>query len=365
LELSQSTWLLTALLPGSQKFSVHQLTAGDVERLLALLERLRERVERQSHRAVPVVTIYEAGLDGFWLHRALRGHGIENHVVDAGSVAAPRRRRRAKSDRLDGEALIRVLAAWRRGEPRVCSMVAVPTPAQEDARRLSRERQQPVAERTALSNRIRGLLASQGVRGYDPLRRDRRRCLLALTTHAGQPLPGHLRAELTRMLDRLELTLRQIAAVESERDALLAEEPPITPLGMLMALRSIANQSAYELWTECLYRQFAGRRQVAAYAGLAATPWRSGSLRHEQGLSQAGNPRVRKLMIQLSWLWLRYQPDSVLARWFRARVKEQGARARRIAIVALARKLLVALWRYVNDGVVPEGAVLKPTAAAA
>jgi transposase len=162
------------------------------------------------------------------------------------------------------------------------------------------------------------------------------------------------------MLDRLEITLRQIVAVEAERDALVDHQPPVSPIAMLMALRAIAQQSAYEIWAECLYRHFAGRRQVAAYAGLAATPWRSGSLCHEQGLSQSGNPRVRKLMIQLAWLWLRYQPDSALAQWFRQRVKDQGPRARRIAVVALARKLLVALWRYVTQGIAPEGAVLKP-----
>src|ERR1700752_3200158 len=193
LALSQSTWLVTALLPQERRFSVHTMPAGETDRLLALLRRLREQAERRAGQAVRLVTIYEAGLDGFWLHRVLQAGGIENHVVDAGSIAAPRRRRRAKSDRLDGEALIRVLAAWRRGEPRVCSMVVVPSHEQEDARRLSRERQQLVSERTALSNRMRGLLASQGVQGYDPLRRDRRQRPARLLTRDGQAPPGQFR----------------------------------------------------------------------------------------------------------------------------------------------------------------------------
>jgi transposase len=288
----------------------------------------------------------------------LAANGIENHVVDAGSVAAPRRGRRAKSDRLDGEALVRALAAWLRGEPRACSMVAVPSVADEDARRLSRERQQLLAERIALSNRICGLLAGQGVSGYLPLHKDRRQRLDGLVGGDGQALAAHLKAELSRMLDRLELTLRQIRLVEAARDAQLAAQPASSAPAALLALRAIGAQAAHQLWVECLYRRLAGSRQVAAYGGLAPTPWRSGSVQREQGLSRSGNPRVRKLMTQLAWLWLRCQPGSALSQWFRQKVQNQGPRMRRIAVVGLARKLLVALWRYVTHGVVPEGAVM-------
>jgi transposase len=359
LELSQSSWLVTVLQPSSGKFSKFSVTPGDTAALLTKLRQQQSKAERRCGHPSKLVTIYEAGLDGFWLHRLLTANGIENHVVDPGSIAAPRRKRRAKTDRLDGEALIRVLASWLRREPRVCSMVAVPTERQEDERRLSRERQQLMSERTALSNRIKGLLISQGVRGYDPVRRDRRARLEQLTTGDGRALPAQLKAEVERMLERLELTLKQLKTVEAERDALLKQQADGSPLTLLLDLRSLGNQSSFEVWSECLYRQFANRRQVAAYAGLAPTPWRSGSVAREQGLSQAGNPRVRKAMIQLAWLWLRNQPDSALAGWFRQKVAGQGARTRRMAIVGLARRLLIALWRYVNDGVVPEGAVLK------
>jgi transposase len=368
LELSQSRWLVTLLQPDSQKFSRHMLKAGESERLLRLLDEQRSRAETRCGGPLKLITIYEAGLDGFWLHRLLEAHGIESHVVDPGSIAAPRRQRRAKSDRIDGETLIRVLAAWRRGEPRVCSMLAVPSVAEEDRRRITRERQQLLAERVALSNRIRGLLAGQGVHGYDPLRKDRRRRMETLRTGDGGELPACLKTELLRLIERLELTLRQIEAVENERDAALAVAEQTAsdtphPAALLLALRGIGEQAAIELWLECLYRQFPTARQLAAYGGLAATPWRSGSIQREQGISKAGNPRVRRLMIQLAWLWQRYQPDSALSRWFRQKVKGQGARARRIGIVALARKLLVALWRYVEHGVLPEGVVMKAAGA--
>jgi transposase len=332
------------------------------------------------------VTIQEAGLDGFWLHRALEAEGIESHVVDAASIAAPRRRRRAKTDRLDGEALLRALMAYLRGEPRVCSMVRVPTVEEEDRRRPSRERKVLIAERVRHVNRIKGLLFSQGVRDYEPLRRDRRRKLEALRTGDGRELPARLKAQISRELDRLELLQGQIEAAESDRDAVLvaasttpqaadACAPQATevrapqaigaippPPAMLMNLRGIGPDFTANVWAEGLYRSFANRRKVAAYGGLAATPWRSGSIDHEQGISKAGNPRLRTAMIQLAWLWTRHQPDSALTRWFNQRVAQAGPGARKILIVALARKLLVALWKYVNFGVVIEGAVMKSPA---
>jgi transposase len=240
-------------------------------------------------------------------------------------------------------------------------MVVAPSPEEEDRRRLCRERRTMIEERITHVNRIKGLLFAQGISDYAPLRRDRRARLVALRTGDGRALPLHVKAQISRELDRLELLLDQIKAVEAEQDALLAEaskpaeDAPPDPVTMLLALKGMGPNFAAVLWSEAFYRQFANRRQLAAYAGLAPTPWRSGSIEHEQGVSKAGNPRLRTTMIQLAWLWLRHQDQSALARWFKA----QSQRGRKSAIVALARKLLVALWKYVTSGVVIEGAKMK------
>jgi transposase len=299
------------------------------------------------------------------LHRVLQQNGIESHVVDPASIAMPRRRKRAKTDRLDGETLLRALLAYKRGEPRVCAMVVAPSPEEEDRRRFCRERQSLITERITHVNRIKGLLFAQGISGYEPLRRDRRARLEALQTGDGRELPSHLKTQIGRELDRIELLLEQIEAVETERDAMLAaarrpasEEAAPDVVTMLLALKGMGANFAAVLWSEAFYRSFSNRRQVAAYAGLAATPWQSGGIRHEQGVSKAGNPRLRTTMIQIAWLWIRHQPQSALTRWF----KERSPQGRKRAIVALARKLLVALWKYVTQGVVIEGAVMKPAA---
>ena len=367
LELSRSTWLITSLSPGKgEKMSRHSVTAGDIARLLARFAELKRKAMVRMGDSYPIIVIQEAGLDGFWIHRALQGQGIESHVVDAASIAAPRRRRRAKTDKLDGEALLRALLAYKRGEPRVCAMVVAPSPEAEDRRQVCRERQTLIGERVTHVNRIKGLLFAQGISDYAPLRRDRRARLEALRTGDGRALPVHLKAQISRELDRLELLLEQIRTVEAEQDALLAaadlaaceEAGAPRPLAMLLAIRGIGANFAGVLWSEGLCRQFSNRRQVAAYAGLAAAPWRSGAIIHEQGVSKAGNPRLRTTMIQLAWLWVRHQPQSALACWFHA----QAQRGRKSAIVALARKLLVALWKYVTNGVVIEGAVMNSAA---
>ncbi|MGO8915680.1 MAG: IS110 family transposase [Stellaceae bacterium] len=359
LELSPKKWLVTSLSPGSEKLSKRWIDGGDGEGLLALLRELQAKAERRVGGPVKVVSIYEAGLDGFWLHRLLELNGIESHVVDAGSIAAPRRKRRAKSDGIDGETLIRVLLAWLRREPRVCSMVRPPSIEEEDRRRLNREREALVRERTRETNRMRGLLMSQGVRDFNPLRRGARECLAGLTTGDGRPLPPRLLADLGRILDRITLLVAQIAEVEAASGRALAGAGGRDPAALLPQLRSLGQETTAVLAFEGFWRRFANRRQIGAYAGLAATPWRSGQLAHEQGIGGAGNPRLRKAMVQLAWLWLRHQPDSALSRWYRQRVGKEQGRVRRIAIVALARKLLVALWRYVTQGTIPEGAVLK------
>jgi transposase len=290
----------------------------------------------------------------------LEKEGIESYVVDAASIATLRRRRRAKTDRIDGEALIRALLAYKRGEPRVCAMVRVPSPEEEDRRRISRERKTLTAERVAHVNRIKGLLYSQGV-AYAPLRRNRRARLAELRGRDGRPLPEHLRRQIDRELDRLELVLEQIKAIEADRDDILtpANEADPTPAKVLMDLKGIGAEFAAVLWSEGLFRHFANRRQVAAYAGLAPTPWQSGSVDREQGVGKSGNPRLRTTMLQLAWLWLRHQPDSTLSRWFHERVGRNGGRFRKTMITALARKLLVALWKYVTAGVVIEGAAIR------
>jgi transposase len=357
LELSRSTWLITALAPDGEKMSRHQVEGGDADALLVLLDLLKVRTAQRLGRPVQIVTIQEAGLDGFWLHRRLEHHdGILSYIVEPASIAVPRRHRRAKTDRIDGEVLIRTLAAWLRGEPRVCSMVRPPSPEEEDRRRLTREREQLIAERIRLVNRIKGLLFGQGIRDYQPLHRDRWQRLEALATGDGQPWPPQLKAELSRMLERLDLVCRQLEAVEQERDSMAAA---VEPVAALMQLKGIGPEIAARLWLEALYRTFSNRRQVAAYAGLTPTPWQSGDSSREQGVSKSGNPRLRTTIIELAWLWLRHQPGSALSRWFRERVGDRRGRVRMVAIVAVARKLLIALWRYVTQGVLPEGADLK------
>src|SRR5882762_1625019 len=360
LELSRSTWLATSLSPGrGEKMSKHSVSAGDIAALLARFSELRRKACARTGKSFPIIVIQEAGLDGFWIHRILLSEGIESHVVDAASIATSRRRRRAKTDRIDGETLLRALLAHKRGEPRVCSMVRAPTPEDEDRRRICRERKVLIMERVQHVNRIKGLLFSQGASGYEPLRRDRRARLDALQTGDGRRLPQHLKAQVCRELDRLALLLEQIKAVEAERDALLDAEQVTAPATMLLDIKGIGPEFAAILWSEGLFRHFDNRRQVASYAGLAPTPWQSGSVDREQGVSKAGNPRLRTTLIQLAWLWLRNQPRSALSLWFHERVSRNGGRLRKTTIVALARKLLVALWKYVTAGVVIEGVTMK------
>src|SRR5215210_3399163 len=362
LELSRSTWVITSLAPGSEKMSKHSVRSGDIAALLARLSQLREKARARTGRVFPIITIQEAGLDGFWIHRVLHKEGIESHVVDPASIATSRRRRRAKTDRIDGEALVRALLAYKRGEPRVCAMVKAPSPQEEDRRRISRERETLTAERVQHVNRIKGLLFAQGIGDYEPLHRNRRERLEELITGDGRPLPECLKAQIGRELDRLELLIEQVKAVEAERDAGLARAQPSpgVPAALLLALKGVGPEAAVTLWSEGLFRTFSNRKQVAAYAGLAPTPWQSGSVHRDQGVSKAGNPRLRTTMIQIAWLWLRHQPRSALTVWFHERIKRKGGRLGKTMIVALARKLLIALWKYATAGVLIEGTVLKP-----
>lgn len=360
LELSKSTWLMTSMLPkGSEKMSKFSIRAGDIDTLKKRLDELRGKALQD----VPIISIHEAGLDGFWVHRVLIQWDVESHIVDAASVAAPRRSRRAKTDRLDGETLLRALLAFKRGEPRVCSMVVPLEPEEEDQRRHGRERRVLVAERVRIVNRIKGLLFSQGITDFRPLNKDRHTRFGKLMTGNGRELPARLKAEVTRALDRLELLLAQIKAVETQREeevaAARATAPVPTGVAKLMTLRGIGSDFADTLWSEGLFRHFDNRRKLAAYAGLSPTPWQSGSIDQEQGMSKAGNHRLRTAMVQVAWFWLLHQPASALSRWFQARVSAGGIRRRKPVVIALARKLLVALWKFVREGTPIEGAVMK------
>ena len=360
MELSKSIWLVTSLSPGAgERMSKHSVRAGDIAGLLARFADLRGKASARTGYDYGVIVIQEAGLDGFWIHRVLEQENIESHVVDPASIATSRRRRRAKTDKIDGEALVRALLAYKRGEPRVCAMVRVPSVEAEDRRRINRERKVLITERTRHINRVKGLLFGQGITGYEPIRRDRRERLEELRTGDGRSISRHLKAQIERELDRFELLMGQIKAVEAERNDLIEEQTCDTPVPMLIGLKGIGPEFATILYAEGMFRHFDNRRQVAAYAGLAPTPWQSGSIRHEQGVSKAGNVRLRTTMVELAWLWLRNQPESALARWFHQRVERNGGRLRKPMIVALARKLLVALWKYVTAGVVIDGAVMK------
>lgn len=371
LELSRSKWLVTVIRPANHaRMSRYWVAGGDLEDLLAKLSEFRMKASRELGHDVPVISIQEAGYEGFWLHRALEAAGVQSHIVDPASIAQPRRARNAKTDKIDGELLLRTLMAWLRGDPRVCSMVRPINPEDEDRRRLTRERRELISERVRLVNRMKGLLLSQGIRDYEPMRSNRRERLTELRTGDSRALGHNLKHQLERMLDRLELLLAQMKAIEESRLE-LAEEciapadvedtaaSGVNAGSLLMKIRGIGPEFASVMVTEGLFRRYENRRQIASYAGLAPTPWRSGSINREQGISQAGNPRLRTAMIELAWLWLRHQPDSRLARWFHERTGPQGGRMKKIMIAALARKLLVALWKYVTQGVLPDGVAMK------
>jgi transposase len=363
IELSNKKWVLAAQVPGTPQTKARRTIDPTPEALMAAIDSYRARAAAAGRTIERAIATYEAGWSGFWLARWLAVRGIEAHVIQPASVPVDRRARRAKSDGIDAELLLRTLLAWLRGEPRVCSMVPVPDEADEDARRCVRERAELVSERTGLVNRIGAVLATLGVSDYNPLRRDRHRRLGELRTAVGAPLPPYARAKITRMLLRLELVLAQLAELDQQRDAVLEDVAPDRAGAMiqqLAGLRGIGVQSATVLVREAFVRKFANGKALGSYAGLTSTPYSSGGVEREQGIGKAGNRRLRTAMVELAWLWQRYQPASAQVRWFRERVGTTGRRVRKVMVVALARKLLVALWRFVTEGVVPEGAVMKP-----
>jgi|SRR5215470_2850649 len=363
-ELSKSRWLVARLLPGSDKISRFRLNGGDVAGLERLLSDARRKAADLGFGEARIKSCYEAGFDGFWLHHWLQARGVENRVIDASSIEVPRRARRAKTDKIDVYKLMRVQLAYDRGEPRVCSVVRVPTPAEEDAKRPSRERGYLLRERISHTNRIKGLLHGQGLRDLDPLARNFLARLETLVTPDGRRLSPCLLTELRREHARLVIVVEQIAELDAAARATVKHAEPGTPaakIALLMRLKSMGPTWATLLVNEVFYRDFRNRRQVGAYLGLTGTPYNSGASVREQGISKAGNPHARSTAIEFAWLWVRNQPKSALTRWFLDRVGNVRGATRKSAITALARKLMVALWRYLETGLVPTGAVLRAT----
>ena len=357
MELSKSSWLVAMHSPVIDKVSQHHIHSGDIEELFALIERKRTHAHAKLGRPVRIVSCYEAGYDGFRLHRLLQARGIDNRVLDASSILVDRRARRAKSDRLDLAGLLRTLMALERGESRVCRVVCVPSVEQEDARRRSRERERLVNERCQHSNRIKGLLMLHGIRDFDPTRPDWLERLNRMRTAGGQTLPGCLQAEILRECRRLWQVIEMIAEVEAQQRQAMQQQTGTA--AFLFRVKGIGPTVASVLADEVFFRDFKNRRELGAYLGLATSPWRSGSMVRDQGIGKAGNPRARRIAVELAWLWLRHQRNSALAQWFHARVGVMKGRLRRIMLVAMARKLMVALWRYLREGLVPIGATLK------
>jgi len=366
IELSQKTWLVTLHSPDKDKISRHKLEGGNHAELLALIDRIRERAARALGGVPAVVSCYEAGYDGFWLHRLLMAAGITNYVFDPASIAVDQRARRVKTDRIDGERMLRTLMAYLRGEPRVVRIVQVPAPEQEDARRASRERGRLIKEQTAHTNRIKALLRLLGMAVGNPRRRDWLSWLAAQRDWQGQAVPPqmlseirHEHARLMQVRERLDALAKAPAQTPAQADPSPAAAQMAARSELLLRLKCLGPAFATTLTHEVFYKDFRNRREVGSYFGLTPSPWQSGGIDRDQGISKAGNPRARCAAIELAWLWLRHQPDSVLTQEYRRRTLDASKRIKRVAIVALARKLMVALWRYLTTGLVPDGAVLK------
>src|SRR5208282_2771836 len=364
IELSESSWLVGAAVPGVERQPLKKL-APDEKELLRLLHRWREEAVKSGRTITRIAVAFEAGRDGFWLARWLRMHEIEAHVIHSSSVAVSREHKRAKTDRLDNAMLLRVFMGWLRGERGHCGMVAVPTAQEEDAKRPHREREGLVGERTRIINQMKGALARLGIRGFKPELRKAPQRLEGLRTPEELPIPSNSLDEFRRDLARLEMLREQIAAIEQARLERLKQAPATGPHAMVRLLTSILGlglETADMLVQEVLSRNLRDRRALARYAGLTGSPDESGSKRREKGLAKSGNARVRRGLIQLAWRFLRFQKESVLAEWFRARTEGAKGARKKTMIVALARKLLIALWRMVATGEVPQGVVLRPAA---
>ena len=357
MELSNSKWLLAFY--NGEKIRRKSIDARDRKRFESELAIAKRKLGFSEN--ADVLCCYEAGRDGFWIHRWLENIGVENLIFDPASIEVPRRKRRAKNDRLDAESLVRLLSRYNEGEHKVCSIVRVPLPEQEDALRLNRELDCMKHERTHHTNRIKGLLNLHGIRVTGGLKGLAAQ-LDGIRVWDGASIPTNLKNELVRELKRLDVLNEQIKALKAIRKERM--EHPASEgdrkAGELIRLRGVGVETAWPLAQEFFgWRKFRNRRQVGALAGLTPTPYNSGSSRIEQGISKTGNGRIRSIMVELAWSWLRFQPDSKLSLWYEERYGSGSKRSRRIGIVALARKLLVALWKFVEFGEVPEGAVVN------
>jgi transposase len=363
MELAERTWkLLFATTAGGRR--ERSVPARDLSKLFAEIGAAKRRFGLPLQTRV--IGCYEAGRDGFWLDRALRANGIENLVVDSSSIEVPRRARRRKTDRIDLVKLMALLLRWADGERKAWSVVRVPSPEAEDVRQLSRAIERLKAERGRHRTRIQSLLATQGLRLVVIGGRRWAERMAQLKTWDGASLGRWLQRDLVDEGERLAQVESQLAALKEERDALVAKSdtPVAVKARRLAALGAIAAESSFVFATELFgWRTFTNRRELAGAVGLTGTPWRTGDTVRDQGLSKAGNRRMRTMLVEIAWCWRRYQPDSALARWWRARFANAGGRMRKVAIVALARKLLVALWRYLEHGLIPDGANLKARSA--
>ena len=361
IEMSLSSWLVGGILPGVERQPLKKL-AVDESTLLKLLHRWREEAEKAGHRIERIVVAFEAGRDGFWLARWLKARSIEAYVIHAASVAVSREHRRAKTDRLDSELLKRAFLGWLRGERDHCKMVAIPSIKDEDAKRPNRERESLIGEQSRIINRMKAALIRLGIRGFNPKLKRAAGRLDGLHTPEGEPIPPNTLAELRRDMERRRLVSNQIRQIEQARLERLEQAPGDGPHAMVRLLARVIGvgiETADMLVQEVLSRNMRDRRAVARYAGLTGSPDESGRKCREKGLARSGNARVRRGMIQLAWRLLMFQKNSALAQWFRART-ENARGTRKTMIVALARKLLIALWRLVREGVVPDGIVLRP-----
>jgi len=357
-ELGERTWKLGFTTGGGQRPRIRSVPAGAIARVAAELASAKGRFQVPAE--TPVVSCYEAGREGFWLHRWLVAQGVTSHVVDSSSIEVNRRARRAKSDRLDLGGLLTLLARWVGGDRRCWRVVRIPTEAEEDARHLHRTWEAVQQDRTRLINRVQGLLVTAGVRlpvtGNFPAR------IVAAVRWDGTSLPAGVQARLLRAWAQLTFLTTQLTDVEAARPALAAALSPPTAqsVARLQTLRAIGPIGAWVLSTEIFgWRQIRNGRQLGALVGLVPALYQSGETARDLGITRAGNKHVRRLMVQLAWSWVRYQPTSALTQWYHRRFAGGGPRMRRIGIVALARKLLIALWRFVDQDLVPEGAVLK------
>ena len=370
IEISGKSWVVGIKGPTSERIGLHSLDSPDVQGLRALIERHRTKVERDLGREVRTLCCYEAGYEGFWLARWLgRTLSLETIVLDPASLLENRKAKQRKTDRIDARKMVRALLAHDRGDASVLSRVRVPSVEDEDRRRLLRERRRLVKERTSLTNAIKGLLKLHGVFHLEPRAKEFEVRFSKVNTGYGEPFPPRARREILRLVERLTVVERQIAEVEAERDAVIcqgagfaasaapegSEARAAFRIATLTRLKGIGANDATLLTHEIFYRGFRNRRELASWVGMTPTPWASGATERDQGIGRDGPAWIRAPLVQMAWRWLRHQPESALSKWFEERTAGARGRIRRVMVVALARKLLIALWRFSETGLVPTG----------